>query len=166
MRIAVYAGTFDPITHGHLSVIERAAPLFEELIVLIAVNPDKQPLFDVNERLEMIREATAHLPSITVDATPRYVVVYAREHGAGYLIRGVRGATDTEYEITLAAANRELAPEVTTMFLPADPGLSEVSSSRLKALALAGADISTLCPAGVQRRLRARFPVPLQLEAP
>ncbi|HEY3356825.1 MAG TPA: pantetheine-phosphate adenylyltransferase [Polyangia bacterium] len=153
MRVAVYAGTFDPITRGHVSVIERAAPLFDRLIVLVAVNPEKRPLFTVPERLAMIAEATAHLGEVACDATDGWVVEYARAHGARVLVRGIRGATDAAAETALADANLALAPEVVTIFIPAHPRLSAVSSSRLKELAGRGEDLAPLCPEGVARRL-------------
>jgi pantetheine-phosphate adenylyltransferase len=157
MRIAIYAGTFDPITRGHLSVIERAAQLFDRLLVVVAINPGKQPLFDADERVAMIEEVTGPWPNVACRSTSGYVVELARAHGARYLVRGVRGATDVEAEIGLANMNRALAPEIETVFVPAHPELSEVSSSRLKALATAGDDVSRYCPPEVEARLRARL---------
>jgi pantetheine-phosphate adenylyltransferase len=157
MRIAIYAGTFDPITNGHLSVVERGAELFDELWVLVAVNPDKSPVFTGDERMQMIREVTAKWPAVRVSSTSGYVVEFAREQGARYLIRGVRGGMDAESELTLANLNHELAPEIETVFVPAHPKLSEVSSSRLKQLVLAGDDISPYCPQSVARLLKARL---------
>ncbi|MGC4093874.1 MAG: pantetheine-phosphate adenylyltransferase [Polyangiaceae bacterium] len=142
MKIAVYAGTFDPLTLGHLSVIERAVQLFDELHVLIAENPEKRPLFTLEQRLDFLRDATRELGSVKVASTAGLVVEYARAMGARFLVRGVRGATDAEYEAWLAAADKGLAPEVQTLFLPADPELSRVSSSRLKQLSREGADVS------------------------
>jgi pantetheine-phosphate adenylyltransferase len=157
MRVAVYPGTFDPITLGHLSVIERGARLFDRLIVVIAVNPDKCPLFSLEERAEMIREATAHCLGVECASTTGLVVEFARERGARYLIRGIRGATDVEAEIALANANHELAPEIETVFVPAHPELSSVSSSQLKALAAQGLPISKYCSPEVRVRIEARF---------
>ncbi len=157
MRIAVYAGTFDPITNGHLSVIERAARLFDRLVVLVAVHPNKSPMFSLAERLTMIRESTGHLANVTVDGTEGLVIAYARDAGAGALVRGIRGASDAEYEIDLAQANWLLAPEVTTLFVAADPSLSEVSSSQLKRLAAQRSDVSRFAPAVVLGRLAARL---------
>jgi len=157
MRIAIYAGTFDPITRGHLSVIERAAVLFDRLIVVVAVNPDKHPLFSVEERRQLIEEVTRRWPNVSCGATSGFVVHTAREHDARYLVRGVRGATEVAAEIELANANRALAPEIETIFVPAHPELSEVSSSRLKALAAAGEDLSRYCPPEVESRLHARL---------
>jgi pantetheine-phosphate adenylyltransferase len=157
MRLAIYAGTFDPITNGHLSVIERAADLFDRLLVVIAVNPAKAPLFSVEERARLIRDTTQAWPNVDCTSTEGFVVELARERGARYLVRGVRGATDIDAEISLARANREMAPAVETVFVPAHAELSGVSSSRLKALALSGADISCYCPPEVEARLRRRL---------
>jgi len=163
VRVAVYAGTFDPITRGHLSVIERAAQMFDRVIVLLAVNPGKTPLFSVEERVVMIGEAiadvAARLPgaSVTVASTDGFVVAFARRAGALFLVRGVRSGLDVEGEIALANLNHELAPEVSTVFVPAHPALSEVSSSRLKELGRLGADLSPYCLPGVAERLARRI---------
>jgi pantetheine-phosphate adenylyltransferase len=157
MRVAIYAGTFDPITFGHLSVIKRAANLFDQLIVLVAVNPRKKPMFDVDDRSLMIRESTSIWPNVGCASTEGLVVEFARMHDARFLVRGVRTCTDAEAEIALAHANHDLAPEIETVFVPAEPGLSEVSSSRLKELASQGADLTPWCVPEVARRLRRRF---------
>ena len=159
MRIALYAGTFDPITCGHVSVVQRSARLFDRLVVVVAVNPAKQPLFSTEERQEMIRDVAVAWPNVECVSTDGYVVDLARRIGARYLVRGVRSCTDVEGEIALANMNRALAPEVETVFIPAHPELSEVSSSKLKQLAAEGSDVSRYCPpeiaARVQRRLAA-----------
>jgi len=157
VRLAVYPGTFDPITRGHLSVIERAAALFDRVIVVVAVNPDKQPLFPVGERLELIREVTVGWPAISCESTTGYVVELARARGARYLVRGLRGATDVEAEMQLAHLNRTLAPEIQTVFIPAHAELSAVSSSQLKELAARGLDLSAWCPPPVAARLLLRL---------
>ncbi len=157
MRIAVYAGTFDPVTFGHLSVIERAARWFDQLHVLVAINPDKQPLFSVAERLQLLRELSAAWPNVECASTTGFVVDFARARQARYLVRGVRGATDIEAEIALSHLNRQLAAEVETVFVPAHPELSEVSSSRLKQWVSEGRDVSVYCPATVAQHLRARL---------
>ena len=162
MRLAIYAGTFDPVTRGHLSVIERAARLFDALWVVVAVNPQKRPLFEADERVAMLEEVTARWPNVHCARTGGYVVELARAQGAHYLVRGVRGVTDIEGEIALANLNRVLAPEIETVFVPADPELSEVSSSRLKELARAGADLSRICPPQLIERLRARVDTKLR----
>jgi pantetheine-phosphate adenylyltransferase len=156
-RLAVYAGTFDPVTRGHLSVIARAARLFDRVWVVVAVNPAKRPLFSVEERVQMLVEVTRRWPRVRCASTDRYVVDFARARGAHYLVRGVRGATDADAEIALANMNRALAPELETVFVPADPELSEVSSSRLKALARQGeTELSRYCPPEIVSRLCAR----------
>lgn len=157
MRVAVYAGTFDPITRGHLSVIDRGARLFDRVLVVVALNPSKQPLFSVEERTQMIREATSHWSNVECTKTDGYVVEFARAQGARYLVRGVRGCTDVEGEIALANMNHELAPDIETVFIPAHPELSEVSSSRLKELAIQGMEISRYCPPEIAERLRERL---------
>ena len=157
MRIAIYAGTFDPITQGHLSVIEAGSKAFDALVVLIGVNPKKQPLFTIKERLGFINQATKHLENVSCDATDGIVVQYARQIGAQFLVRGIRDATDAEYETNLANINRSIAPEITTFFLCADPKLAEVSSSRLKEMAGSGEDGSGFCSSDVWRALQNRI---------
>jgi pantetheine-phosphate adenylyltransferase len=157
VRLAVYAGAFDPITLGHLCVIQRGARLFDRLWILVAVNPAKRPLFSAQERVEMISEVTADLSNASAASTAGYVVDFARTHGAAYLIRGVRGSTDVEAEVSLATLNHQLAPDIETVFVPAHPELSSVSSSRLKELAAQGADLSKYCPPSVARRLHERL---------
>jgi pantetheine-phosphate adenylyltransferase len=154
MRVALYAGTFDPITRGHLSVIERGARLFDSLLVVVAVNPNKEPLFTVEERVQMIREVTCPWTNVECGSTDGYVVELARAKGARYLVRGVRSCTDVEGEIALARMNHELAPEIETVFVPAHPELSGVSSSKLKELAIEGKDVSRYCPPEIAWRLR------------
>lgn len=159
MKRAVYAGTFDPITLGHLSVVERAARLFDELVVVVAVNPHKEPLFSAAERVELITALAREWPNVTACETSGYVVELARARGARYLVRGVRGVTDTEAELELSRLNRALAPEIETVFVPAHAELSEVSSSHLKELVRAGADVQRFCPALVRARLKEKLHV-------
>ncbi len=156
MRLAIYAGTFDPVTGGHLSVIERAAALFDHVLVVVAINPQKHPLFSAEERVEMIREVSAPWSNVEATSTEGFVVDLAHQRGARYLVRGVRSATDVEGEIALANLNHSLAPDIETVFIPAHPELSEVSSSRLKELFAAGADVSRYCPPLVLARLDER----------
>lgn len=160
MRIAVYAGTFDPVTRGHLSVIRTAAAVFDRLLVVVAENPKKRPLFTAAERTRFIGDAVAGLPNVECDHTDGYVVALARDRGARFLVRGVRGATDIEDEIALAQANAELAPEIRTFFVPASRELSQVSSSRLKELASSGLDVSSYCTPAVAAALAARLSKP------
>ena len=138
-RIAVYPGTFDPITLGHLNVIERASRLFDRLIVGIGVNIEKETLFEPTERAELIREATGHLKNIDIRTFTGLAVEFVRECGARIMVRGVRPLTDIQAELTMMMANRRLSPEVETLFMIADGELAHVSSSLIKQIApLAG----------------------------
>jgi pantetheine-phosphate adenylyltransferase len=157
MRTAVYAGTFDPVTWGHLSVVMRAAAAFDRVIVLVANNPGKTPLFDRDQRLRLLRQCLTGVTNVSCDATDGLVVEYCRAHAAGVLVRGVRDATDMQAEAALAELNRTLAPEIVTVYLPAEARLAAVSSSRLKELARAGADASPFCPAPVWTALLERL---------
>jgi pantetheine-phosphate adenylyltransferase len=161
VKRAVYAGTFDPITIGHLSVIERAARLFDELLVVVAVNPQKDPLFSAPERVELVQAVVRQWSNVSACETNGYVVELARARGARYLVRGVRGTTDTESELELSRLNRALAPEIETVFVPAHSELSEVSSSRLKELVRAGAsaEVERFCPAPVCALLKEKLGV-------
>ena len=157
MNIAVYAGSFDPFTAGHLSVVHQAARIFSHVRVLVALNPDKKTLFSLEERLELIDQLVRPMPHVSVDATSGYVVRYASSIGATFLVRGIRGASDATFETELAQNNRELEPGVSTVLLPAEPSLSELSSSALKARAERGEDISGDAPELIVRALRAKY---------
>ncbi len=159
MSIAVYAGTFDPITTGHLYVIRRAAALFDHVVVLVAINPEKHPLFSPDERVDMIRDVVRRLPSVRADSATGLVVDYARDIGATALVRGVRTDEDTRHETQLAQLNWSLAPDIATIFLPAPPPVAAMSSSLLKRLAGQGADLSSYCSPEVAARLLARIGV-------
>lgn len=157
MTIAVYAGTFDPITTGHLSVVREAVRLFAHVRVLVAVHPKKEPLFTLEERVELARKVVGPMPTVSVDGTSGLVVEYARSIAATALVRGLRGAADAAYETELAQQNRELAPEILTVMLASEPRLSEVSSSELKARAERGEPIDDFCAPVVAEALRARL---------
>jgi pantetheine-phosphate adenylyltransferase len=131
-RVAVYTGSFDPITLGHINVIERASRLVDKLIVGIGTNIEKQPLFTPDERVELTRHATQHLPNVEVKQFSGLAVHFVRECGARVLLRGVRSLTDIESEFTMTLANRKLDPGVETVFLMADEQFTHVSSSLLK----------------------------------
>jgi len=154
MTIAIYAGSFDPITKGHMSIILQAARMFAHVRVLMAVNPDKKYVLPFLERMQLIQHCVGRIPNVSVDHTQGYVVEYAREIGANFLVRGVRGASDVTYELELATENKNLAPEIQTVLLPADPKLAEVSSSKLKEMIKAGKDVSQWCDLDVAQAVR------------
>lgn len=138
-RLAVYPGSFDPITLGHLDVIKRASRLFDQLIVGVGINIEKCPMFDPEERLHLIRETTSHLENIEIRTFSGLAVEFVKQCGAKVMIRGVRPITDIPAELTMMMANRRLAPEVETLFMLADGDLAHVSSSLIKQIApLAG----------------------------
>jgi len=140
-RVAVYPGSFDPITLGHLNVIERASQLFDRLIVGVGINIEKQGMFEACERVDLIRQTTAHLPNIDVRTFQGLAVDFVREAGARVMVRGVRPITDIAGELTMMMANRRLAPDIETLFMIADGELAHVSSSLIKQIAsLASAD--------------------------
>jgi len=135
MRKAVYAGSFDPITMGHLWVIQQAAPLFDQLVVAIGVNPGKKAYFSVEERLRFLRESTVEIGNCRVESFEnRYVVDYAAHIGAGYIIRGIRNESDFTYERAMRHINSDLRPEILTLFLMPPREIAELSSSMVKGM--------------------------------
>jgi pantetheine-phosphate adenylyltransferase len=157
---AIFPGTFDPITNGHLDLIERGARIFDELVVSVLRNPDKNPLFSLSERIEMLREVTADHSNVTVDTFDGLLVDFARQTGAAAILRGIRAISDYEYEMQMALMNRRLAPEVETVFLMPALRYTFVSSRLLKEIYLLGGKIEDLVPAVVLERLQAKVPVP------
>jgi pantetheine-phosphate adenylyltransferase len=156
-RTALYPGTFDCVTYGHLNLIERCAKLFDRLVVGVAPNPRKHPLFSVEERIDMVREAVAALPNVEVVRLEGLTIAYARSRGIHSVIRGLRAVTDFEVELQLALMNQQMAPEIETIFMA--PTLSHmfVSSSLTKDILSHGGDISSLVPPHVEKRLRAKL---------
>jgi pantetheine-phosphate adenylyltransferase len=157
-RIAVYPGSFDPITLGHLNVMERASKLFDRLVVGVGVNVEKETMFSADERLAMIREATAHLENVDIRTFTGLAVTFVKQCGARIMVRGVRPITDIAAELTMMMANRRLAPDVETLFMIADGELAHVSSSLIKQIAsIADAsELSRFLPSNVVRAVRAR----------
>jgi len=155
---AVYPGSFDPITNGHVYIAERAASLFDELVVAILVNLQKKATFTVDERSSMAREALIHLPNIKVKAFDGLLVDFMRQERSRAIIRGLRALSDFEYEFQLAQMNRELAPEIETLFIVTEARYSYLSSSVVKEVFSFGGAIQDMVPPGVYRRLRERFP--------
>jgi pantetheine-phosphate adenylyltransferase len=154
---ALYPGSFDPLTLGHLDLIERSAGLFESVTVAVLRNPSKQPLFPLQQRLDQIREATAHLERVVVGSFDGLTVTYAGQCGAGVILRGLRALTDFEFELQIAHTNRSLAPDVETLFLATAAHHSFLSSSVVKEVARFGGDVSHMVPAGVARDLERLF---------
>ncbi|WP_456433619.1 pantetheine-phosphate adenylyltransferase [Thermosulfuriphilus sp.] len=156
-RIAIYPGTFDPITNGHLDVIQRAVRLFDRLIVAIGLNPAKKPLFSLEERLEMIRHTVSHIEKVEVDYFQGLLVEYAREKEACAVIRGLRAVSDFEYEFQIALMNRKLCPEIETVFLMPGARWIFISSSIIKEVARFGGCLDGLVPEFVKERLKERL---------
>jgi len=158
-KIAVVPGTFDPITNGHLDIIRRSSVLFDRIIVCIASNPEKAPLFDLDSRVEMIKESVAAFPGIEVDTFAGLVVRFAEEHNAIALIRGVRAISDFEFEFQMALMNRRLAPEIITLFMMPHARYTYLNSSLIRNVASHGGDVSQYVPEPVLRRLREKYPM-------
>jgi pantetheine-phosphate adenylyltransferase len=150
---AVYPGSFDPFTLGHLDILERATGIFDKVIVAVLENPNKEPLFSVAERIEMIRESIAENGRIAVDSFDGLSVDYARKLGAGSLVRGLRATSDFESEFQMALFNRKLAPEVTTVFLMTSFANVFLSSSLIKEVARHGGNVDFAVPGSVAKRL-------------
>jgi pantetheine-phosphate adenylyltransferase len=155
---AVYPGSFDPVTNGHVYIAERAAAIFDEVRVSILVNPQKRSMFSVDERHMMAREALYYLPNVTVDHFEGLLVDYLRRCKARVIIRGLRAMSDFEYEFQMALMNRQLAPETETFFIVTDPKYSYLSSSVIRDIFQFGGTVQDMVPPGVFRRLRERFP--------
>ena len=154
MKVAVYPGSFDPITNGHMDVLKRAVSIFDKVIVLVAINPDKKGRFAIEERVEMIKEAVKDFPNVVVDAYKGLTVKYAKEHGATHLIRGLRAVTDFEYEYQLASANALADNSIDMVFFMSRGETSNLTSSTIMELAKNGVDISKLVPESVLKRIK------------
>ncbi len=154
-RIAVYSGTFDPITLGHEDVIQRAAGLFDELIVAVAVAHHKKTQFTLDQRIAMVVGSMAHCPQVRVLPFEGLIMDFCREHGACAVVRGIRNLTDFDYEAQMAAMNRKLLPTVDTLFLLPQPQLQCISSTLVREIAKLGGDVSGMVSPGVVERLRA-----------
>lgn len=154
---AVCAGTFDPITLGHLDVIERAARIFPRLVIGVATKTGKNPLFNLDERMELIRQSTEHLPGVEVESFGGLLVDFSQSKGIRVIVRGLRAFSDFEYEFQMALTNRKLKPEIETLFLMPKQDYSYVSSSNVRSVAELGGDTSAFVPPVVHRALNARF---------
>jgi len=156
-RLTVYAGSFDPPTLGHLDLIERASALFSDVIVGIGRHPSRSPLFTIEERLHLVRQVSAHLPNVTVEAFDGLLIHFCQEKQARVIVRGLRAATDFEYELQIAHANADLEPEVDTVFLPTRTKNGFISASLVREIASHGGDVSRYAPGIVCEALRVKF---------
>ena len=157
MAIALYPGTFDPVTLGHVDLIQRATRLFDSVVIAVAANPDKVPLFSLEERVELIREVTSDIENVTVTGFNNLLVECVREHRASVILRGLRAVSDFEYEFQLAAMNRHLDPEIETAFLTPSEHYAFLSSSLVKEVAALGGKVSDFVPAAVGQALARKF---------
>jgi pantetheine-phosphate adenylyltransferase len=153
-QTAIYPGTFDPVTYGHIDLIKRAQEAFSEVIVAVAHNPHKKPLFSVKERIEMLKRVTKGLPGVGVEGFSGLVVDFARKKKAKVIIRGLRMLSDFEYEFQMALTNRKLAPDVETIFLMPHESYSYLSAKLLKETASLGADLSSFVPDFIEKALK------------
>jgi pantetheine-phosphate adenylyltransferase len=152
VRRAVCPGSFDPVTNGHVDVISRAAGLYDELVVAVLVNPGKAGLFTVDERMDLLREAVAEMPNVTIDSFQGLLVDYCKAHEIPVIVKGLRAVSDFEYELQMAQMNRELV-NIETLFVPTAPQVGHLSSSLVKQIAMFGGDVSRLVPKAVNDRL-------------
>ena len=157
MKNAIYPGSFDPVTLGHIDIIRRSAELFDHLIIAVLNNSAKKPLFTVEERLHMLKEVTKDIPNTEVLSFGGLTVEFARECGAHALVRGLRAVTDFEYELQLAQLNRVIAPEIDTVFLTTNLKYAYLSSSSVKEVAAYGGDISSFVTPYVEERVHEKF---------
>jgi pantetheine-phosphate adenylyltransferase len=156
-RVGLYPGSFDPITYGHLDLVERGCRVVDRLVVAALRNDHKNPLFSLEERIEMLREVVRPYPQVEVDSFDGLLVDYARQKGATLILRGIRAISDYEYELQMALMNRRLAPEIETMFMMAGEAYSFISSRLVKEVIRLGGNVSGLVPPSVEARLKARL---------
>jgi pantetheine-phosphate adenylyltransferase len=152
--IAVCPGSYDPVTYGHVDLIERGARVFDRLIVAVLRNVQKAPLFSLDERVEMLKDATRHLENVEIDVFEGLLVDFARKRGAGVVVRGIRAVSDYEYELQMALMNRKMEPQIETVFMLPAETFSYLSSSLVKEIAQLGGSIQGLVPPLVETRLK------------
>lgn len=155
--IAIYPGSFDPLTNGHLDLIHRGAKLFDELVIAILDNPDKDPLFSPSERREMVDAMTAHYDNVRVESFDGLLVDFAKKVNANVIVRGIRAISDYEYELQMALMNHKLYPQVDTVFMPSAEAYSYVSSRLVKGIARLGGPVHGFVPAMVEERLQRKL---------
>jgi pantetheine-phosphate adenylyltransferase len=161
LRVGLYPGTFDPLTFGHIDIITRAAKLVDRLVIGVAINRDKGPLFTLEERVRMVERAIADLPHKDIQVRPfdTLLVKFAADVGANAIVRGLRAVSDFEYEFQMVGMNLKLAPEIETLFLMADPACQAIASRLVKEVARLGGDVSHFVPPDIEKLLRAKFRV-------
>jgi len=157
MRHAIYPGTFDPITNGHLDIIERATTLFDLVTIGVTTNPAKNPLFTVAERVELIAQVTRHFNNVKVDSFAGLLVDYALRLGAGAIIRGLRAISDFEYEFQMALVNRKISDGIVTVFLMPNEKYTYLNSTIVKELAMFGGDVSRFVPSEVEAQVKQKI---------
>lgn len=149
MKIAIYPGSFDPVTSGHLNIIRRAANIFDKLIVCVMVNAGKNPMFTLNERVDLIRRVTSDIPNVEVDSSSELLADYAKRRGSCVIVKGLRAGSDFENEFQMALINHKINPELDTMFLTAESQYMYLSSSTVKELGTYGVDLSDFLPSEI-----------------
>src|SRR6516165_623132 len=154
--VAIYPGSFDPVTNGHLDLIERGQKMFDRLIVAVLKNTEKEPMFSVPERVDMLREVTRHWESVEIDVFEGLLVDYARKRGAAVILRGIRAVSDYEYELQMALMNRKLEPRLETVFMMPGETYSYLSAKVVREIAHFGGPLAGLVPPTVEQRLRAK----------
>lgn len=157
MRVAIYPGSFDPVTNGHIDIVEKTSKLFDRIIIAVVHNVTKRALFTLDERVALIRESTKHLDNVEVDCFSGLLANYLREKNACAIIRGLRSMTDFEYEMHMAMMNKRLIPEVDSIFIMSDTDYVFVSSSGVKEAAMLGGDVSSLVPPAVKKGLEQKL---------
>lgn len=157
MKTAIYPGSFDPVTKGHLNIIARAAKSFDRLVVCVMVNGAKHPMFSADERMDMLREVTAHIPNVVVDYSDKMLADYAKDIGATAIIKGLRAVSDFEHEFQMALINHKLNPQVDTMFLMAEHQFMYLSSSAVKELGRYDTDLSDFLPESIIPEFKLRM---------
>ena len=159
-QVAIYAGSFDPPTYGHLDLVDRASKLFPRVVVAIGIHPTRQAAFTVDERLELMRKLVVPFPNVEVDSFGGLLIDYGKRIGARVIVRGLRAATDFEYELQIAHANADLRPEIDTVFLPTRTNYGFISASLVRGIASHGGDVSRYAPPEVCEALAKRFKLP------
>lgn len=157
MKIAVYPGTFDPVTNGHLDIIHRSAKVFDKLIVAVLNNTSKNPLFSVEERTELLRKVTSDLPNVEIDSFRDLLINYMKQKDAHLIVRGLRAVSDFEYELQMASTNRKLDESFETFFMTSTPQYSYLSSSIVKEIARFHGPVTDLVPLEVEKALRLKY---------